>query len=75
MDGRPTRGGPQTLTDDVGTGHIRASFERGARGPDIPRADVAHAASFCLANDETVGETAELFGGDTSIEEALVPSE
>lgn len=73
MDGRLTRGGPQTITDDVGTGHIRASFERGARRPDIPRPDVAHTAAFCLDHDETVGAVVELFGGDTPIEEALVP--
>jgi uncharacterized protein YbjT (DUF2867 family) len=40
-------------------------------GPDIPRADVAEAVVACLETDATVGQTIDLFGGDTPIKEAL----
>lgn len=65
---------PTTLTDDEGTGRISSTFEyRGDDGEDIPRADVARAVVACLANEETIGETIRLFGGDTPVEKAIRP--
>lgn len=65
---------PTTLTDDEGTGRISSTFEyRGDDGEDIPRADVARAVVACLANEETIGETIRLFGGDTPVKKAIRP--
>ncbi|WP_226023906.1 SDR family oxidoreductase [Halomicrobium salinisoli] len=65
---------PTALTDGEGTGRISAAFEyRDGGGDDIPRADVAEAVVACLANDETIGETIRLFGGDDPVEEAIRP--
>ncbi|UPM45145.1 SDR family oxidoreductase [Halocatena salina] len=63
---------PTSLTDEEGTGHVSAAFEyRDENGDEIPRADVAQTVVACLANDETIGETVRLFGGDTPIENAI----
>jgi nucleoside-diphosphate-sugar epimerase len=65
---------PTTLTDEAGTGRISTAFEyRGDGGEDIPRADVAQTVVACLANEETIGETIRLFGGDIPIEQAIRP--
>lgn len=67
---------PTTLTDDEGTGQVSAAFEyRGDDGDAIPRADVAQTVVACLANEETVGETIRLFGGDTPVEQAICPED
>ncbi|WP_254547153.1 SDR family oxidoreductase [Halomarina pelagica] len=67
---------PTTLTDEAGTGHVSAAFDyRGEDGDAIPRADVAQTVVACLANEETVGETIRLFGGDTPIENAIRPTD
>lgn len=67
---------PTTLTDEEGTGHISATFEyRGEGGEEIPRADVAQTVVGCLTNEETIGKTIRLFGGDTPIEKAIIPNE
>ncbi|WP_211704967.1 NAD(P)H-binding protein [Natronobacterium texcoconense] len=63
---------PTALTDDEGTGQVSSTFEsRGEDGDEIPRADVAQAAVACLENEETIGETIGLFGGETPVEEAI----
>ncbi|RRJ31475.1 SDR family oxidoreductase [Halocatena pleomorpha] len=63
---------PTSLTDEEGTGHVSAAFEhRDENGDAIPRADVAQTVVACLGNDETIGETIRLFGGDTPIESAI----
>jgi len=60
---RPTR-----LTDEPGTGRVATD-----EGGPIPRADVAQAVVACLRDTSTVGRAIELYGGDTSIEEAVRP--
>lgn len=66
---RPTR-----LTDEQGTGRVAAYFDSDPdTGDAIPRADVAQAVVECLDNDETIGHTITLYGGETPIEEALQP--
>ncbi|HKL89359.1 MAG TPA: SDR family oxidoreductase [Salinibacter sp.] len=64
---------PTSLTDAEGTGRVSAAFEPADGGPDISRADVATAVVACLENDATVGETIELYGGDTPIADAVHP--
>jgi uncharacterized protein YbjT (DUF2867 family) len=61
---------PGSLTDDPGTGLVRVSRELGNRGP-VPRDDVAAVLAACLTTPATIGQTFELFGGDTPIAEAL----
>ena len=61
---------PGSLTDDPGTGLVRASTEPGGRGP-VPRDDVAAVLAAVLADPGTAGLTFELFAGDTPIEAAL----
>jgi uncharacterized protein YbjT (DUF2867 family) len=60
---------PGMLTDDPGTGRVRAeaSVPRGA----IPRQDVAAVLVASLAEPATVGATFELVSGDDPIELAL----
>jgi uncharacterized protein YbjT (DUF2867 family) len=60
---------PGMLTDDPGTGRVRAgeSVPRGA----IPRQDVAAVLAATLAEPATVGMTFELVSGDDPIELAL----
>lgn len=64
---------PTTLTDEEGTGHIRSAFAPGGNGDDISRADVAEAVVACLDDEATIGETIELYGGETPVEEAVHP--
>jgi uncharacterized protein YbjT (DUF2867 family) len=61
---------PGSLTDDPGTGLVRATRELGHRGP-VPRDDVAAVLAACLTTPATIGVTFELFAGDTPIAEAL----
>jgi uncharacterized protein YbjT (DUF2867 family) len=61
---------PGSLTDDAGTGLVRASTQLGRRGR-VPREDVAATVVACLQMPETAGKTFELFAGDTPIREAL----
>jgi uncharacterized protein YbjT (DUF2867 family) len=60
---------PGRLTDDPGSGRVRAGEQVG-RG-EIPREDVAAVLAGCLATPATVGVTFELVAGDTPIEDAL----
>ena len=63
---------PTALVDEDPTGHISAAYDsRDADGNEIPRADVAQTVVACLDNEETIGETIRLFGGDTAIENAI----
>jgi uncharacterized protein YbjT (DUF2867 family) len=65
---------PTALTNEEGTGRVAAYRDDALHtGPDIPRADVAEAVVACLETDATVGQTIDLFGGDTPIKEALQP--
>lgn len=64
---RPTR-----LTDEPGTGRIATD----ATPPDerthaIPRGDVAEAVVVCLSDGRCIGQTIELYGGETPLEDAL----
>jgi uncharacterized protein YbjT (DUF2867 family) len=61
---------PGSLTDDPGTGRIRASTSLGGRGP-VPRDDVAAVLAALVTTGAAVGVTFELFAGDTPIDEAL----
>jgi uncharacterized protein YbjT (DUF2867 family) len=61
---------PGSLTDDPGTGLVRVSTKMGGRGP-VPRDDVAAVLAVCLTTPATIGQTFELFGGDTPIAAAL----
>jgi uncharacterized protein YbjT (DUF2867 family) len=61
---------PGSLTDEPGTGLVRVSRELGNRGP-VPRDDVAAVLAASLTTPATIGQTFELFAGDTPIAEAL----
>jgi len=61
---------PGHLTDDPGTGLVKATRTLGNRGP-IPRDDVAAVLAACLHTPATIGVTFELFAGETPIAEAL----
>ncbi|MFI5890450.1 SDR family oxidoreductase [Actinoplanes sp. NPDC051513] len=61
---------PGHLTDDPGTGLVKATRTLGNRGP-IPRDDVAAVLAACLWTPATIGVTFELFAGETPIAEAL----
>lgn len=65
---------PTTLTDEAGTGRIASAFEPAGGGDEIPRADVAQAVVACLNDEDTVGHTMELYGGDTPVETAVHPA-
>lgn len=59
---------PGRLTDDPGTGRVRAGrLERG----EVTRADVAAVLAAALHDDRTVGKDFDLLGGDLPIEDAL----
>jgi len=60
---------PGRLTDEPGTGRIRAGAGLGYG--EIPRADVAEAIALCLDMPETQGRIIELLSGDTPIRKAL----
>jgi uncharacterized protein YbjT (DUF2867 family) len=60
---------PGRLTDEPGTGRVRAG-ERVGRA-EIPRDDVAAVLAACLGMPSTVGATFEVVAGETPVEEAL----
>jgi uncharacterized protein YbjT (DUF2867 family) len=60
---------PGRLTDDPGTGHVRAGVEIGSG--EVTRDDVAAALLAVLDADNTIGKTFELLQGDTPIDEAV----
>ena len=60
---------PGRLTDDPGTGRVRAGTDIGYG--EIPREDVAATLAAALAEQTTVGSTFDLIEGDTPVEEAL----
>jgi uncharacterized protein YbjT (DUF2867 family) len=60
---------PGRLTDDPGTGRIRAGAELG--GGQVSRDDVAATLLAVLDADNTIGKTFVLLAGDTPIEEAV----
>ncbi|ETP70014.1 sugar epimerase [Planococcus glaciei CHR43] len=60
---------PGLLTNDPGTGRIRAT-ENLDSGP-IPREDVAQVLLHCLDNEHVFNKTFEIISGDDEIEEAL----
>ena len=59
---------PGRLTDEPGTGRVRAG--KLARG-EVPRADVAAVIAASLHEDRTIGKTFDLLAGDTPVEDAL----
>jgi uncharacterized protein YbjT (DUF2867 family) len=61
---------PGSLTDDAGTGLIRASRHIGGRG-EITREDVAEAFAVALQEPATSRETVDILAGDTPVAEAL----
>lgn len=60
---------PGKLTDDEGTGRVKAGEDTGYG--EIPRADVAAVLAAALADDSTIGRTIEVIGGDTPVADAL----
>jgi uncharacterized protein YbjT (DUF2867 family) len=60
---------PGRLTDDPGTGRVRAGADLG-RG-EVSRDDVAATLLAVLDADNTIGKTFVLLAGDTPIEEAV----
>jgi uncharacterized protein YbjT (DUF2867 family) len=61
---------PGSLTDDPGTGRVRATRELGGRG-SVPRDDVASALVAVLETPGTIRVTFELFAGDVPVDEAI----
>jgi uncharacterized protein YbjT (DUF2867 family) len=60
---------PGRLTDDPGTGRVRAGEHVGPG--EIPRDDVAAVLIACLDTPSTVGKTLEVVSGDVPAEEAV----
>jgi uncharacterized protein YbjT (DUF2867 family) len=60
---------PGSLTDDPGTGRIRAGMDIGTG--QVSRDDVAATLLAVLAADNTIGKTFVLLAGETPIEEAV----
>jgi uncharacterized protein YbjT (DUF2867 family) len=60
---------PGGLTDEPGTGRIRAGLEIGSG--QVARDDVAATLLTVLEADNTIGKTFDLLDGDTPIEEAV----
>jgi uncharacterized protein YbjT (DUF2867 family) len=60
---------PGGLTDDPGTGQVRAG--KGLERGEIPREDVAATVLAVLETPSSVGKVFELVSGDTSIEDAV----
>jgi len=61
---------PGRLTDDPGTGLVRAA-PRLERGGQIPRDDVAATLLACLDDPNTIGREFDLLSGETPIVEAI----
>lgn len=62
---------PVMLTDDEGTGKIKASFNSGEMNKKIAREDVANVIVHVLNMQESMGQTVELSSGEQNIEKAL----
>lgn len=62
---------PGRLLDEEGTGLVTTKRPVAAEQQVISRDDVALAATFCLDQEATFGETVELFKGDIPILKAL----
>jgi uncharacterized protein YbjT (DUF2867 family) len=60
---------PGWLTDDPGTGHVRASDQ--VDDGKISRDDVAAVLAFTVHDDALAGVTLEVIAGDEPIEQAL----
>jgi uncharacterized protein YbjT (DUF2867 family) len=60
---------PGGLTDDPGSGNVRAGNDIGYG--QVPRDDVAATLAAALAEDNTIGKTFDLLDGDLPVEEAL----
>jgi uncharacterized protein YbjT (DUF2867 family) len=60
---------PGRLTDNPGTGRVRAGEDIG--GGEIPRADVAATLAAVLETDSTIGKAFDLLAADTPIDEAV----
>ena len=60
---------PGRLTDDPGTGRVRAGEDIG--DGEIPRVDVAATLAAVLETDSTIGKAFDLLAGDTPIDEAV----
>ena len=60
---------PGRLTDDPGTGRVRAGEEIGSG--EVPRADVAATLAAVLQADSSIGKAFDLLSGDTPIDEAV----
>jgi uncharacterized protein YbjT (DUF2867 family) len=60
---------PGRLTDDPGSGRIRAGTDIGSGS--VSRDDVAATLAAVLVADNTIGVTFDLLEGDTPIEEAV----
>ncbi|MDQ0254815.1 uncharacterized protein YbjT (DUF2867 family) [Evansella vedderi] len=60
---------PGGLTNEKGTGHVKAA-EEVERG-QIPREDVASVIVACLENEKTIGKEFQLVSGTTPIKEAI----
>jgi uncharacterized protein YbjT (DUF2867 family) len=61
---------PGALTDDDGTGRVRATHDMSVRGP-VPRDDVAAVLAAVLAEPKTVGKAFVVVEGETPVEEAV----
>ncbi|WP_121742516.1 SDR family oxidoreductase [Natronorubrum halophilum] len=62
---------PGELTNEPGTGRIRAAESLESGDGDIPREDVARTLAAALERDDLAGETFEILGGDEPIDEEL----
>ncbi len=62
---------PGRLIDEDGTGLITTTRPDSAEQQIISRDDVALAATLCLNEEATIGQTYELFKGDTPVMKAL----
>lgn len=62
---------PGELTDEPGTGEIRAGEGFELNAGDIPREDVARTLVTAIEFEPVSGETFEILSGETPIEEAL----
>ncbi len=60
---------PGGLTNDPGTGRVRAGEDIGSG--EVPRADVAATLAAVLQTDSTIGKAFDLLSGDTPIDEAI----
>ncbi|WP_222920373.1 SDR family oxidoreductase [Natrinema sp. SYSU A 869] len=62
---------PGELTNESGTGEIRAGEDLGLDSGDIPREDVAQTLVTAIDFEPVYGETFEILSGEESIEDAL----